>query len=111
MHEDLSQLFVAIWTAAALLALSAFYPAYKLAKSARSSARISLKVVALLTVAAPLTLLAFDRLRSVPSSNDARALQAMPVPVSALPALYVISVCAAAVILWLLLALHSRYEA
>ena len=109
--QDLSQLLAIIWTLASLLVLSGFYPAYKLAKTPKSGARASLKVVALLTATAPLILLVFDRLRATPASNDARALQAMPIQVSALPALYVISACAAAVVLWLLFAWHHRRAA
>jgi hypothetical protein len=109
--QDLSQLFAIIWTVAALLVLSGTYPAYNLAKMSKPSARMSLKVVALLTAAAPLILLAFDRLHATPATNDARALQAMPIQISALPALYVISSCTAAVVLWLLFAWHHRRAA
>ena len=111
MHEDLSQLLAIIQTVTVLLVLSAIFPAYKLARSSKSSARTSLKIVALLTVAAPLALLAWDRLRTVPAATDARTLQAMPLSVSQLPGLYFMCACAAAIALWLLMALHSRHEA
>ena len=106
--QDLSRLFAIIWAVAALLVLSGIYPAYKLTKMSKPTARTSLKVVALLTAIAPLILLALDRLRATPAVNDARALQAMPIQISALPALYVISTCAAAIVLWLLFAWHHR---
>ena len=111
MHEDLGQSLVVVRSLAALLMLSAVFPAYKLAKSSKSSARTSLKIMALLIVVAPPALLAWYWLRAVPYGNDARALQAMPLSVSQLPGLYFICACAAAIFLWLLLALHSRHEA
>lgn len=109
MHEDFAQMLAAIWTALGLLALSAVYPAYKLARSPKSSVRTSFKTVAFLTAIAPLVFLGFDRLR-VARINDAQTLKNMPFPVSELPALYVLCICVAAIILWLLLALHSRHR-
>ncbi|UHQ21523.1 hypothetical protein LVB77_12605 [Lysobacter sp. 5GHs7-4] len=109
MHEDFTQMLAAIWTALGLLALSAVYPAYKLARSPKFSARTSFKAIAFLTAIAPLVFLGFNRLR-VARMNDAQLLQNMPLSVSELPALYVLCMCVAAIVLWLLLLLHSRHR-
>ena len=112
MHEDLSHVLFVAWTLIALIAMSGLYPARKLFKKNTQKSRSSLWTVLGLAAITPLILFAADNFRPVaPSANNAMALQAMPLPLEALPFLYALSASAAALLLWLLLAWQNRNAA
>ena len=100
MHVDPGQAIFAIRALAVILILSSIYPASRLLKSRRLPARLAVLAVSILSLTSPALLVVAARLRT-DSSNDVRVLQQMNILHSSLPALYLISVSAAAIILWL----------
>ena len=112
MIEYLDQLIFLVWALVAFVAISGLYPATRLLAASKPATKNSFLIVAGLAAAAPLAILAFDRLQPQTShANDASALQNMPIPIEELPALYALSAAVAALLLWFLFAWHSRTAA
>ena len=100
MNVDHGVMLFAIRALAAILILSSLYPASRLLKSSNKFTRLVVVAIAVLSLTAPILLMVASRMR-VTASNDARVLQQMNVQISSLPALYLLTVSAAAIILWL----------